>query len=66
MTPSTPLIVRRECGVDYVTLYWLRVRNARDDTVITALTQWADVVAQDGMRAFLDKRAPEWLKDDGS
>lgn len=66
MTPSTPLIVRRESGVDYVTLYWPGVRNALDDTVITALTQWADAAAQGGMRAFLDKQAPEWLKDDGS
>tara|TARA_B100001123_G_scaffold437517_1_gene569896 strand:+ start:906 stop:1106 length:201 start_codon:yes stop_codon:yes gene_type:complete len=66
MTPSTPFIVRRESGVDYVTLHRPGVRNALDDTVITALTQWADATVQDGMLAFLDKRASEWLKDNGS
>ncbi len=47
MAPGTPLIVQRESGVDYVTLHRPAVRNTLDDSVIAALTQWADAAAQD-------------------
>jgi len=47
MTPATSVIVRREACVDYVTLNRPSVRNALDDSVITALTEWADRAARD-------------------
>ena len=39
--------VRREHGVDYVTLNRPEVRNAIDDQLIDELTRWADAAAHD-------------------
>jgi methylglutaconyl-CoA hydratase len=47
MAAETPVTVRREDCVDYVTLNRPAVRNALDDTVIEALTQWAETAADD-------------------
>ncbi len=40
--------VRREDGIDYVTLDRPEVRNAIDDRVIEQLTHWAETAAHDG------------------
>lgn len=47
MAATPPLTVRRDDRVDYVTLNRPAVRNALDDTVIEALTQWAEAAADD-------------------
>ena len=48
MTSSYELIdVRRDDGIDYVTLHRPEIRNAINDGVIAELTRWADGATQD-------------------
>jgi len=47
VTDQPLLTLRRDGAVAYVTLNRPEVRNAFDDALIAALTQWADAAAQD-------------------